>query len=298
MELRQLIYFEAVVRHRGFSHASRELHVAQPAISAQVQRLEAELGAELLRRTTRRVALTEAGELFLVHVRTVLHQLDQARAELGELADVLRGRIRIGATPVLGPLDLPSALAAFRRRFPSVALVLRVGLIAELSAALDRGDLDIVLGPVHEHLTRDHVVHQLGEETVVLAAPEGHLPERGNKPVSLGTLKDEPFVCLPSGTGLRAILNGAGERAGFIPRVDFETNTPGSVRELVSAGLGVALLAESAAAGPGPAIDVRRLLEAPRHPPIGAILPRDRSVNPATREFLKQLTGNAAPSSR
>jgi LysR family transcriptional regulator, transcription activator of glutamate synthase operon len=299
VELRQLVYFEAVVRHGGFSHASRKLHVAQPAVSAQIQRLETELGVQLLHRTTRRVALTEAGELFLTRVRTVLQQLDQARSDLAELTGVLHGRVRIGATPVLGPLKLPASLAAFHRRYPGVTLVLRTGLIAELCAALDRGDLDIVLGPVHEALTRGHTVHRIGEETVVLVTPAGtrftgppageRRPAGGRQPIDLALVGHEPFVCLPEGTGLRAMLADAATRAGFVPRVDFEANTPASVREMVAAGLGVALLAESAAIGPGPAVDVHPIRDAPRHPPIGSIRRRDQGANPAVAAFQKHL---------
>jgi LysR family transcriptional regulator, transcription activator of glutamate synthase operon len=293
VELRQLVYFEAVVRHGGFSRAGEQLRVAQPAVSAQIRRLEAELGTPLLRRTTRQVALTEAGELFLVRVRSVLEQLDLARAELGELTAVLRGRVRIGATPVLGTLDLPAALARFHRRHPSVTLTLRTGLIADLRDALDCGELDLVVGPLHPGLDESHPTHPLAEESVVLATAPGHRPAGrnagGRRAIDLADLRDEPFVCLPRGTGLRAILTSAAARAGFEPRIEFEADTPANVRELVAVGLGVALLAESVALAAGPAIDVHRLDDPPEHPPIGCILPRRRAANPATRAFVEQL---------
>src|SRR6516162_2771602 len=129
MELRQLVYFDAVVRYGGFSRAAERLRVAQPAVSAQIKQLETELGATLLQRTTRRVTLTEAGEVFLARARQALEQLDRARADLDELSTVQRGRVRIGATLILGSLDLPSALAQFRRRYPGVRLALQTGLI-------------------------------------------------------------------------------------------------------------------------------------------------------------------------
>jgi len=297
VELRQLVYFEAVARHGGFSRAGEQLRVAQPAVSAQIRRLEAELGTPLLRRTTRQVALTEAGELFLVRVRAVLEQLDLARAELGELTAVLRGRVRIGATPVLGTLDLPGALARFHRRHPSVTLTLRTGLIADLRDALDSGELDLVVGPLHPGLAASHHAHPLAEESVVLATAPGHRAAGrsagGRRAIALGDLRDEPFVCLPRGTGLRAILTAAAARAGFEPRIEFEADTPANVRELVAVGLGVALLAESVALAAGPAIDVHRLDDAPEHPPIGCILPRRRAANPATRAFVQQLADSA-----
>jgi DNA-binding transcriptional LysR family regulator len=293
VELRQLIYFEAVARHGGFSRAAEQLLVAQPAVSAQIRRLEAELGTPLLRRTTRRVALTEAGELFLVRVRSVLEELDLARAELGELTEVLRGRVRIGATPVLGTLDLPVALADFHRRHPSVALTLRTGLLADLRTALDDAELDLVLGPLHAELAEKHVVRRLATESVVLAAAPGHRiagrPLDPRRPLALADLRDEPFACLPRGTGLRTLLTEAATRAGFTPRIEFEADTPSGVRELVAVGLGVALLAQSVARAAGPPIEIHHLTDAPKHPPIGCILPRRRVVNAATRAFLEHL---------
>src|SRR3954447_26527801 len=102
MELRQLRYFEAVARHSGFTRAAEQLHVAQSAVSAQVRALEAELGTALFTRTTRRVALTEAGELVLHRARRALTELDGARTDLADLAAVLTGRVALGATAVLG----------------------------------------------------------------------------------------------------------------------------------------------------------------------------------------------------
>src|SRR5258705_7255144 len=99
MELRQLTYFEAVVRHGGFTRASEQLRVAQPAVSAQIRRLEAELGTTLLRRTTRQVALTHAGELFLVRVRRVVRPLARAPPALGDLPPAAPGPGRPRAPP-------------------------------------------------------------------------------------------------------------------------------------------------------------------------------------------------------
>jgi len=103
VELRQLVYFDAVVRHGGFSAAARQLHVAQPAVSAQIRKLETELGQPLLARTTRRVHLTHAGELFLDRVRRVLAELAAGRAEFTALSGAVIGRVRIGAIQALDP---------------------------------------------------------------------------------------------------------------------------------------------------------------------------------------------------
>ena len=307
MELRQLAYFEAVVRYGGFSRAAEQLRIAQPAVSAQVRRLEAELGTLLLERTTRRVALTHAGELFLARARAVLGLLDEARADLADLAAVRRGHVRIGATLVLGSLDLPWELARFRRRYPGVTLALRAGLIADLLGELGSGAIDIVLGPLHPELLDGFLAQPLVEERIVLVTPPGRpapgpalapvpdVPDAPGMPgtpgarAALADFAGEPFVCLPAGSGLHAILVAAAAAAGFTPRIELETHSPASIRELVAAGLGVALLAESSARAIGPEVQVHRLQPAPPHPPIGLVLLPGRTPGPATRAFQQHL---------
>jgi len=294
VELRQLAYFDAVARHGSFTKAAQRLHIAQPAVSAQIRRLETELGATLLERTTRRVALTYAGELFLARARQVLAQLDGARADLDELSAMLRGQVRIGATQVVGSLDLPAALASFRRRYPGVSLALHTGLIAKLLGMLDAGAVDLIIGPVHDDLPAAYHARPLVPESLVLVTAPGH-PLAGHRDGTLAAVRGEPFACLPAGSGLHAILLGAAAAEGFEPRIEFETYSPASIRELVSAGLGVALLARSAAVRPGPAIGVCELARAPGHPPIGLIRSRARPLAPAPRAFGDHLARAAGP---
>ena len=293
MELRQLVYFDAVVRHGGFSRAAERLRVAQPAVSAQIKQLETELGTTLLQRTTRRVTLTEAGEVFLARARQALEQLDRARADLDELSTVRRGQVRIGATLILGSLDLPSALAQFRRRYPGVSLALQTGLIAELLGTLHAGEVDLVLGPVHTGLPAHFLADTLVDESLVLVTAAGH-PLAAGRVVTLAAVRDEPFVCLRAGSGLHGILCAAAAAEGFVPRIEFETYSPASIRELVAAGLGVALLATSAARAPGPAIGVHRLDRPPWHPPIGLIRARGRPLTPAAKAFADHVMRIAA----
>ena len=304
MELRQLVYFDAVVRHGGFSRAAQRLHIAQPAVSAQIQRLEAELGTALLQRTTRRVTLTYAGELFLALARRALDQLDRARADLDELSAVRRGQVRVGATQILGSLDLPAALAQFRHSYPGVSLALSTGLIAELLDTLNAGEVDLVLGPVHSDLPARYLAHVLVDEGLVLVTAPGHPLAADGPPdpgsggagpgVTLAAVRDEPFVCLPPDSRLHEILTAAAAAEGFVPRIEFETYSPASIRELVAAGLGVALLATSAARAPGPAIGVHALDHPPWHPPIGLIRTRSRPLTPAAQAFHTHVARIAA----
>lgn len=289
MELRQLAYFEAVARFGSFTRAAEQLRIAQPAVSAQIRRLERDLGTTLLERTTRRVALTYAGELFLAHARAVLAELDSARAELDELAAVLRGHLRLGVTQVLGSLDLPASLATFHRRYPELRLTVRSGLIAELLRELETGDLDVVLGPIHDNLPARYLAEPFVTEKLVVIAPPDRRVGARTGASTLAMFRGEPFVCLPAGSGLHTILTAAAADQGFVPRIQFEAPDPLSIRDLVAAGLGVALLASSAALADGPTVSVHRLDPAPKHPPIGLIRIRERTVNAAVRAWQQHL---------
>src|SRR3954452_22856977 len=124
VELRQLEYFVAVARHRHFGRAAAAAYVTQPALSQQVRRLEGELGVALLRRTSRGVALTPAGEDLLVRAERILAEAAEARGEVDEHAGVMRGAVRVAATTADAP-RLPEVLAAFHREHPAIRIALR-----------------------------------------------------------------------------------------------------------------------------------------------------------------------------
>src|SRR3569833_4473297 len=145
MELHQLAYFESVSRHLHFTRAAEESNAAQPSVSQQIRKLEKELGAPLFHRMKRRVALTEAGELFLPRVRAVLQQLSEAKAEVQELSGLQRGTLAIGAPPSAGTHLLPRAFATFGERHPGIALVFRESGSRTLVQNLEEGDLDLAI---------------------------------------------------------------------------------------------------------------------------------------------------------
>src|SRR5918911_4916727 len=173
MEMHQLAYFESVSRHLHFTRAAEELNVAQPSVSQQIRKLEAELGTPLFHRMKRRVALTEAGQTFLPHARAVLKRLDEARAEVQELTGLRRGSLAVGAPPSVGTHLLPRALAAFSRRHPGIALSFREAGSRPLVTLLEQGELDlaVVIQPLRHPVLE---TTPLLEEPLLLAVPRGH----------------------------------------------------------------------------------------------------------------------------
>ncbi|TQM45649.1 LysR family transcriptional regulator [Pseudonocardia cypriaca] len=290
VELRQLVYLDAVVRHGGFTRAAEHLRVAQPAVSVQIRRLEAELGARLLHRTTRTVALTQAGELVLRRARRAMTELDAVRDELAGLAGGLLGRVRIGAIQALDPFDLPAALAAFHRQHPGVELALGSGALRRLLDGLDHGELDLAIGPMPPGLPARYARTPLFTDELVLATPPDH-PLAGTDPLPLAALRDEPFVCLPADSGLRAILDRLAGEAGFTPRVPFESSHLHRLRDLAAHGLGVALVARSVAEAPGPPVAVHSVDPGPQLRPVGLLHRTDVALGAAAEACRAFLAG-------
>src|SRR4051794_21636687 len=271
MELRQLRYLAAVARHGSFTLAAQELHVAQPAVSQQVRRLERELGVELLSRTTRRVLVTEAGELALARASRILADADALRAEIDELHGLLRGTLAIGIIPAVGPLDPAPLLAEFRTRHPAVDIRLIETTLAETLALLrvDRLDLCFAFSPpsrAGEGIVGEHL---FDEELAVMVAP-GH-PFARRKSVRLTDLVDEPLVAPIRGASLREALDRALDHAGAGARVAYESNEAVTVRALTAQGLGVSLLPRSFADTPGPKLVPIRIAPRPPRVPVSVL---------------------------
>src|SRR5215208_8192984 len=186
MELRQLRYFAAVARHGSFTRAADELHLAQSAVSQQVRRLEAELGVELLARSTRRVEVTEAGEITLARASRVLAEVEALESELDELSGLVRGHLTVGGVLPAGGHNLPDLLLRFNQLHPNVELALREGTATDMAERLQRDELDVAIAMFEPGDVPSALVHRrLGvEELVVGMAPDDPLSKR--KGVRLG----------------------------------------------------------------------------------------------------------------
>jgi DNA-binding transcriptional LysR family regulator len=240
MELRQLEYFVAVAEEGSFTRAAERVHVAQPGVSAQIRRLERELGAELLDRSGRTVRLTEAGEAVLPYARAALAAVAGARLAVEELTGLLRGRVAVGTVTAHG-VDLPGLLAAFHRDHPGVEITLTTATTDRLLDDLRGGRLDAAIVSIGEDAPPGVEIHVVEEQPIVAAVAPGHeLADR--EVVPLAGLRGHALICLPPGTGVRARLDEACAASGFAPRVAFEAADPGTLARLAAHGLGVAVL--------------------------------------------------------
>jgi DNA-binding transcriptional LysR family regulator len=254
MELRQLRYLVALAEERHFTRAAARSQVAQPALSQQIGKLERELGVPLVDRTTRRVRMTDAGELLVAHARRALAELDDARSGIEQLSGLVAGRITIGLTQTPGPLDLVRLLGDFHARFPGVELAVREGLSTMLADALREDALDVAfLSIVEETDRRGLDLHELAEEPLVVALPREHRLAHRTR-LTIGDLRGEELVAFSEGATIRTAVRRIALAAGFEPRIAFETNEVARARAIVAAGLGVAVLPRSDAEAPGPPV--------------------------------------------
>ena len=143
MELHQLRYLVLVAEERSFTRAAARANVAQPALSRQVRKLEDELGVPFVDRTSRRVRVTEHGAALVERARRVLTEIDDARAEVRDVRELLGGRVVIGLTPTTGPLDVAQVLGAFHVEHPAVEVAFREGLSVTLADQLRADEIDL-----------------------------------------------------------------------------------------------------------------------------------------------------------
>jgi DNA-binding transcriptional LysR family regulator len=290
MDLRQLRYFEAVARHRHFTRAADELHVAQSAVSHQVQRLERELGIELLRRTTRSVEPTEAGALVAARARAVLAESEALLGEVEELRGLVRGRLTVGALLFGGELDIPAILAAFTAEFPHVEVGVREGTAQRMLDMLRDGSLDVAFALEKERPEEIEGIGLSREELTAAISPRH--PLAGAAPLRVEQLAGHALIAFQPGSSTRAMVDATLARAGVKPRIAVEANDLALVRSMAARGLGVAVLPRSFAELPGPRVTVRPLQPAMRMEVVLWWL-RGRRLSPAARAFVEFTAARA-----
>ncbi|GAA0516475.1 LysR family transcriptional regulator [Paractinoplanes deccanensis] len=244
MELRQLEYFVTVAEEANFTRAAARVHISQSGVSAQVKALEHELGAELFDRSGRIARLTEAGAAALPYAQAALDAAADLRQAIDEVKGLVRGQLTIGMVTGCEVTPLFAGIAAFHEEHPAIEIELTEADSRHLVSQIRTGLVDIALvgvaGEPPEHLA----CHVIARERLVALFRPG---ETATDHLPLADLMAYPLVTLPEGTGIRAVLDEACVAAGFVPDVALAASAPGTVAELASRGLGVAVLSESMA---------------------------------------------------
>ena len=245
MDLRRLEYFVAVAEELHFGRAADRLHVAQPPLSRQIQRLEAELGVQLFTRNRHGVEMTPAGSALLPEARSTLAQAERAGEIARRAARGEEGVLDIGFLASVAFTLLPRLTREYGEAHPNVELRLHDMASGQQIEALREGRLDVGL------MMRPYSAPDLNLETVlvepmVLVVAHGHrLADRDS--VALAELADEPFVLIPHAMSpdLHDRLMTLCGEAGFRPRIVQEATHMATIVSLIAAGVGLSLMPAS-----------------------------------------------------
>jgi DNA-binding transcriptional LysR family regulator len=287
MDLYQLEYFLEAARQRNFTRAAAHLHLAQAALSEQIRKLEDELGTPLFNRGRRETILTAAGETLRLHAEALLDRADAARRAVQDLVGLRGGRLTIGAIPSVSACLLPAAIAAFRRRHPLVELGLFEGTSEAVAQWVESGRVEFGIvqlpttgGSFDEHL--------LFTEPFVALVAKTH-PTAKQRTVSLAELSQEPFV-LYKGRARDTAL-AACRAAGFEPRIACESSELETIRSLVAAGLGIAILPQLATRQPTADCVAVRLRGDPVERQVALLSRSGHTASPSAAVFRGLLAG-------
>jgi DNA-binding transcriptional LysR family regulator len=239
MLLAQVTAFVEVARRRSVSRAAEALFLTQPALTARIQGLERDLGAELFTRTSRGMKLTEAGEAFLPYAVRALGSLTDGRMQVNALERGGAGRLAIGAAPAVSTYVLPTLLKRFAQSHPRVSVSVRTGHSEEMLDLVLREQVDVGLVRSLHH--RDIVSTPLYEDRLILVVEPGHrFAEEGR--IRLAEIAGEQLILFDRTSSYHELTNAFFRRAGIAPAGVMELDNIDAAKKMVEQGFGVALL--------------------------------------------------------
>jgi DNA-binding transcriptional LysR family regulator len=287
MELRHLRYFVAVAEELHFGRAAKRLHIVQPTLSTQIQRLEAEVGVQLIHRTKRSVRLTEAGRIFLEEARLALDHSERAVRGARRAASGQMGSLNVGVTPNATYGVLTEVVSLYRERCPDVAVIPREMHSTVQIEALREESIEVgFLRPPADQEYEDLEVKPFAREPLMAVLPKSHHLS-ALKRVPVESLAGESFL-VPRRElepGYHEQLMAICERAGFVPKVVQETTEIQVGMALTATGGYVGLLPASTRHLKMTGIVFKRLAEPVPEMEL-SVAWRSGALSPVARAFL------------
>lgn len=240
MEIHQLRYFVAVADEGNFSRAAAKVRVAQPSLSQQIRKLEAEIGKPLFDRLPRSVVLTEAGRCFIDYARQILISIEDARRCVNELEGEISGKLAVGAIPTIAPYVLPRLVRKFHEHYPEVTLEVVEDVTAGITRRIEAGELDVALASTCEQsptLRRE----PLANEPLLALLPEEH-PLTKKTLIELDDLKSERFLLLHEMHCLSRQVHHLLESHRLHPQIALAGSQLTTIANMVSASIGVSIV--------------------------------------------------------
>ncbi|WP_340020510.1 LysR family transcriptional regulator [Paenibacillus sp. FSL H3-0457] len=279
MELLQLKYFLTVARCEHVTEAAGKLHVTQSSLSKTIQRLEDDLGVPLFDRIGRKLRLNDFGRTFLQRTEKALFELEQGKREIADLSNPDQGTLQLAVTTAS---TLPGILREFRKNKPDIQFHVQMVSLENMSRLLHRGEVDFCLSS--PPIEGDDIECQiLYDDPIVVAVPMGHrYADRSS--IQLTELKDEWFVGVKQGYGVRDMVDSVCQSAGFLPKYVYEGDEPARLTALVEAEIGLAFI-PSTARNPHERIKYLQVEEHQLVREIALLSHKNRYISKAALEF-------------
>jgi LysR family transcriptional regulator, hydrogen peroxide-inducible genes activator len=240
MEIHQLRYFVAVADEGSFSRAAAKVRVAQPSLSQQIRKLEAEVGQPLFDRLPRSVVLTEAGRCLMDYARQILASIGDARRCVDELKGEIAGNLAVGAIPTIAPYVLPELVVTFQKHYPQVTLEIVEDVTSGITRRIEAGELDVAIASTCQQtptLRRE----SLGAEPLLALLPEGH-PMAKKALIELDDLKSQRFLLLHEMHCLSQQVNHLLESRRLRPEIALAGSQLTTIANMVAAAIGVSIV--------------------------------------------------------
>ncbi|MGV2966415.1 LysR family transcriptional regulator [Paenibacillus sp. AGC30] len=279
MELLQLKYFLTVARCEHVTEAAGKLHVTQSSLSKTIQRLEDDLGVPLFDRIGRKLRLNDFGKTFLQRTEKALFELEQGKREIADLSNPDQGTLQLAVTTAS---TLPGILREFRKNKPDIQFHVQMVSLENMSRLLHRGEVDFCLSspPIHGDDIECQILY---DDPIVVAVPMGHrYADRSS--IQLTELKDERFVGVKQGYGVRDMVDSVCQSVGFVPKYVYEGDEPARLTALVEAEIGLAFI-PSTARNPHERIRYLQVEEHKLVREIALLSHKNRYISKAALEF-------------
>jgi DNA-binding transcriptional LysR family regulator len=234
--------FYTVAKKKSFTMAARELFLTQPAVTIQIQKMEADYGVKFFDRVGKKIFLTESGKILFSYAEKILTFLAQAEEALIDVKELKSGKLAIGASATVGSYYLPQIFKVFRKRYPGIEIEMNLSnsyVVVEDVLAL-KADLGFV-SRLH-HLERLVVIPFLEEELVLIVPPDHPLAHKGE--VLLEDLSGQPFILRETGSATRDLIEEGVAKKGVSMKVVMDLASNEAIKKGVGDGLGISIISK------------------------------------------------------
>lgn len=282
MEIRQLEFFYAFCQLNSISKAAEKMHVSQPSVSIAIQKLEEELGVQLLDRSQRQITLTDEGKIFSQRVNEILMQLGDSITEVKDHKLNKLGSIKIGIPPMVGVFLFPHIFAKFRKQHPELNLSAVEAGSLSIQKLLEDGSIDI--GIITQNIPHASLeIQPITAVQVRVCLPHNH-PLSNLTSIPFSKLRDEPFILLKEDTFSRQAIMNECRKHQINPQIIFTSSHIDTIISLVELEVGISFLFDVIAQKYSTINSLP--LEEPISSPIVLAWNRKRYLSSASRAFI------------